>query len=247
MAKLDWLIRSVAHRGLHDADKGIVENTPSAIQAALDAGYAIEVDVQEAGDGEPMVFHDYVLDKLTKANGPLNTRTSKELKSIAFKGTGDRMQVLGELLEQISGRVPLIIEIKSNWNTYGPFEARVASILNSYGRHAAVMSFDPKVIAAMAHHAPGVTRGLVAGLFRDLEYWGHLSASKRFVMRHLLSANIARAHFIAYDLDGLPACAPYIWRHVLRRPLLTWTVRSIEDRLRAEKWADAIIFERFRP
>lgn len=247
MAKLDWLTRSVAHRGLHDAEKGIVENTPSAIQAALDAGYAIEVDVQEAGDGEPMVFHDHVLDRLTKANGPLNTRTSKELKSIAFKDTGDRMQVLGELLEQISGRVPLIIEIKSNWNTYGPFEARVASILNSYGRHAAVMSFDPKVIAAMAHHAPGVTRGLVAGPFRDLEYWGHLSASKRFVMRHLLSATIARAHFIAYDLDGLPACAPYIWRHVLRRPLLTWTVRSIEDRLRAEKWADGIIFERFRP
>ena len=247
MAKLDWLTRSVAHRGLHDVRRGIVENTPSAIQAALDAGYAIEVDVQEAGDGEPMVFHDPTLDRLTKETGPVISHTSEELKRIAFKGIQDHMQRLGELLEQISGRVPLIIEIKSDWRTRGPFEARIAGILKPYRGQAAVMSFDPNAIAAMAHHAPLVTRGLVAGPFRNHEYWGHLSAPKRFVMRHLLSASIARAHFIAYDLDGLPACAPYIWRHVFKRSLLTWTVRSEADLQRARKWADAIIFEGFRP
>ena len=247
MADTDWLIRPIAHRGLHDTDQGIVENTPAAIQAALDAGYAIEVDVQEAGDGEPMVFHDPVLDRLTQATGLVAYHTAKELKRIAFKGVPDHMQCLGELLEHISGRVPLIIEIKSDWQTRGPFEARIASILKQYRGHAAVMSFDPNAIAAMAHHAPDVTRGLVAGPFRNPEYWGHLSAMRRFVMRHLLPAVIARPHFIAYDLDGLPACAPYIWKQVLKRPLLTWTVRSEENRKCAEKWADAMIFEGFRP
>ena len=247
MADLDWLIRSVAHRGLHDASKGIVENTPTAFQAALDAGYAIEVDVQEAGDGEPVVFHDPTLDRLTQATGPVINHTSMELKRIAFKDTPDRMQLLTELLEQISDRVPLIIEIKSNWRSRGPFEARIASILKTYRGHVAVMSFDQNAISAIAHHAPDVTRGLIAGPFRNPHYWGHLSAARRFVMRHLLSAFIARPHFIAYDIDGLPACAPFIWRHVLKRPLLTWPVRCEADRQRAEKLADAIIFEGFLP
>ncbi len=247
MAKADWLARSFAHRGLHDIANDIVENTPSAFSAALEAGYAIELDVQEAGDGEPMVFHDPVLDRLTKATGPLISRTSAELKRIAFNGTSDRMQHLGELLEQIQGRVPLIIEIKSDWRTRGPFEDRIAGILKSYPGQAAVMSFDPNAIAAFAHHAPQIKRGLVAGPFRNLDYWGHLPAAKRFAMRHLLSAFIARAHFIAYDLDGLPAFAPNIWRRAFNLPLLAWTVRSEVDRQRAEKWADAIIFEGFRP
>lgn len=248
MANLDWLTRrSVAHRGLHDAANGIVENTPTAIQAALDAGYAIEADVQEAGDGEPMVFHDPTLDRLTQATGPVINHTSMELKRIAFKGVPDRMQLLPELLERISGRVPLIIEIKSNWRARGPFEARIASILKKYRGHVAVMSFDHKVIAAIAHHAPDVTRGLIAGPFRNPQFWGHLSPAKRFIMRHLLSTFIARPHFIAYDIDGLPACAPYIWRRILKRPLLTWVVRCEADRQRAEKWADAMIFEGYRP
>lgn len=247
MAKLDWLTRSLAHRGLHDAGKGIVENTPSAIQAALDAGYAIEVDVQEAGDGEPMVFHDPTLDRLTKATGPVINHTSDALKRVAFKDTKDKMQHLDELLEQISGRVPLIIEIKSNWRMHGRFEDRLASVLKPYRGHVAVMSFDPNAIAVFAHRAPEITRGLVAGPFRNLKYWGQLSAARRLMMRHLLPALKVRPHFIAYDLDGLPAFAPYVWRRVLNRTLLAWTVRGEEDRQRAEKWADAIIFEGFRP
>jgi len=247
VAGTDWLIRPIAHRGLHDAGKGIVENTPTAIQAALDVGYAIEVDVQEAGDGEPMVFHDPTLERLTKATGPVINYTSMELKGITFKGVQDRMQCLGELLEQVSGRVPLIIEIKSDWQKRGPFEARIATILKPYRGHIAVMSFDPNAMAAMAHHAPDVTWGLVSCPFRNPDYWGHLSAARRFVMRYLLSAFIARPHFIAYDINDLPAFAPTIWRHILKRPLLTWTVRSDENRKRAEKWADAIIFEGFRP
>lgn len=247
MAKLDWLTRSVAHRGLHDAGKGIVENTPSAIQAALDAGYAIEVDVQEASDGEPMVFHDPTLDHLTKATGPVINNTSVALKRIAFKDTKDKMQHLDELLEQISGRVPLIIEIKSDWGNRGPFEARLASVLKPYRGHVAVMSFDPNAIAVFALHAPGVTRGLVAGSFRNLKYWGQMPAARRLMMRHLLPAFYVRPHFIAYDLDDLPAFAPYVWRRVLNRTLLAWTVRGEEDRQRAQECADAIIFEGFRP
>lgn len=247
MSRLDWLIRPIAHRGLHDAARGIIENTPSAVQAAIDAGYGIEVDVQEAGDGKAMVFHDGTLDRLTKGSGTINAHTSAELKRIRYKDTSDAMQTLPEVLEQISGRVPLIVEIKSDWRTHGPFEHHLADVLGSYDGETAVMSFDPFVMKAFAQAAPDLPRGLIAGSFRNLHFWGRLTAWKRFYMRHLLSAFIAKPHFVAYDIEALPSAAPSVWRKVLGRPLLTWTIRSNEHRRRAACVADAMIFEGFRP
>ena len=241
------MIRPFAHRGLHDAAKGIVENTSSAVQAAIDAGYGIEIDVQEAGDGEAMVFHDRTLDRLTEEKGAVSLRPSAELKRIRFKGTTDRMQSLRELLEKVSGQVPLLIEIKSDWGGHGTFERRLAAILEAYAGHAAVMSFDPRCIAAVADAAPQLPRGLIAGPFRNMLYWGHLSSWQRYYMRHLLSAFIAKPHFIAYDIEALPSLAPWIWRKLLRRPLLTWTVRSSAEVQRALRQADAMIFEGFKP
>ncbi len=247
MTNLDWLIRPIAHRGLHDATKGLIENTPSAVQAAVDAGYAVEVDIQPASDGQAVVFHDATLDRLTRDTGNVVERTTAELKRVRFRDTSDRMQTLPELLEQVSGRVPLVIEIKSDWQKRGPFEETVARDLQSYTGDVAVMSFDPNVTAAFAATAPGITRGLVACSFRDPHYWGHISALRRFVMRHLLSGFIAKPHFVAYDIEALPAAAPWVWRQFLRRPLLTWTVRTQAQRERAAKHADAMIFEGFRP
>ena len=51
-----FLTTPIAHRGLHGL--GIPENSLAAAQAAIDAGYGIELDIQPARDGTPMVFHD---------------------------------------------------------------------------------------------------------------------------------------------------------------------------------------------
>src|SRR5262245_51391742 len=112
MPGLDWLIaRPVAHRGLHDAAAGVIENTSSAFSAAIAGNYAIECDVQISADGEAMVFHDSTLDRLTIGQGELKAHTSDELKRIDFKNTPDRMMTLGELCAQVAGRVTLVIEI----------------------------------------------------------------------------------------------------------------------------------------
>lgn len=247
MANLGWLIRPIAHRGLHDEANGIIENTPSAVQAAIDGGYGIEVDVQEASDGEAMVFHDYDLDRLTKETGTVISRSAAELKQVRFKDTSDRMQTLPELLEQISGRVPLVVEIKGDWITHGPFECHLAEILTAYSGEVAVMSFDPYAIQAFAHSAPDIPRGLTAGPFRNPQYWGRLSPWKRFYMRHLLSSFITNPDFVAYDINAIKSLAPRIWKRVLGKPLLTWTIRNDEDARLAERYADAIIFEKIRP
>ena len=76
----DWLTaRPIAHRGLHDAASGVIENTASAFQAALDGGYGIECDVQISADGEAMVHHDHTLGRLTDGSGFLEAMTAAEL------------------------------------------------------------------------------------------------------------------------------------------------------------------------
>ena len=247
MTALGWLKRPIAHRGLHDASRGVIENTASAFQAALDAGYAIEADVQASGDGEAMLFHDSTLDRLTLETGPVRSRSAEELKDVVFRDTGDRMQSFSELLEQVAGRTPLVIEVKSDWTTYGPLEQRLAAVLTPYQGPVAVMSFDPRTVATFGRAAPQVPRGLVAERFANRNAWPSLGACQRLAMRHLLSAFIATPQFIAYDIRALPAIAPLAARTLLRWPLLTWTVRTEAERRTARRWADAMIFEGFRP
>ena len=72
MPGLAWLTaRPIAHRGLHDAAAGVIENTASAFSAAIAAGYGIETDLQISADGEAMVHHDEALGRLTEGSGKL--------------------------------------------------------------------------------------------------------------------------------------------------------------------------------
>src|SRR5260370_7301291 len=85
MSGLDWLIaRPVAHRGLHDAGAGVIENTPSAFAASVAANYAIECDLQISADGEAMVHHDDALGRLTDGSGRLEEMPPPDPTHTAF-------------------------------------------------------------------------------------------------------------------------------------------------------------------
>ena len=113
----DWLTaQPFAHRGLHDAAAGVIENTAGAVRAALAAGYGIEVDLQISADGEAMVHHDDVLGRLTEGEGRLDSLTAAELKRIAFRNSDERMMTLGELCDLVGGRVTMLVEVKSRFD-----------------------------------------------------------------------------------------------------------------------------------
>src|ERR1043166_24447 len=113
----DWLTaRPVAHRGLHDEARGIIENMPAAAAAAIAGNFAIECDIQLSADGEAMVHHDGALGRLTEGSGALSGKTAAELKQVAFRATAERMLTLGELCALIAGRVPLLIGVKSRFD-----------------------------------------------------------------------------------------------------------------------------------
>jgi glycerophosphoryl diester phosphodiesterase len=244
MDALAWLIdRPVAHRGLHDAVNGVIENTPSAFAAAVAAGYAIECDLQISSDGEAMVHHDEALGRLTEGRARLDAMTAAQLTSIPFKQTADRMLRLGELCDLVAGRATLLIELKSRWDGDPRLSSRAAAILSAYPGPAALMSFDPAQFAMLREVAPRLPRGVVAERAHRREGAGVLAGAASY-LRHLVAA---RPQFIAYCVRDLPAPVPLAARALLGLPLLTWTVRSEDDRRRAARWADQIIFEGFRP
>ena len=247
MSELYWLRRPIAHRGLHDAAKGIVENSASAVAAAMGKGFAVEVDLQCAVDHVPVVFHDETLDRLTPETGPVMARSAEALSAIPLRGSTDRILSLPALLALVNGRVPLVLEVKSTWTREGKYEANIALLLASYPGPVGVMSFDPYCVAAFKEIEPSLPRGLISERFSDKHYWSNLTPWERFAMRNLLTSAIARPHFIAYDIKALPALAPFIAQTLFGLPLLTWTVRTKEQRERALRYADAMIFEGITP
>jgi glycerophosphoryl diester phosphodiesterase len=248
LTALDWLIaRPIAHRGLHDAANGTIENTAGAVRAAIAAGYGIEVDVQVSADGEAMVHHDDMLGRLTEGKGRLDRLSAVELKRIAFRGSSERMMTLSDLCDLVGGRVTMVIELKSRFDGDGRLAARVAEVLAGYRGPAAPMSFDPSQMMLVRHKAPRLVCGIVAAKYRPHPYWDLMPAWMRYGMGYLVTGVVARSQFVAYAVADLPAFAPLLARRVLGLPLLTWAVRTEAERRCAERWADQMIFEGFRP
>lgn len=248
MAKLDWLTaRPVAHRGLHDAANGVIENTASAFKAAIEGNFAIETDLQLSGDGEAMVHHDFALGRLTLGSRQLAAMTAAGLKEVPFKATADRIMTLGELCALVATRVPILVEMKSRFDRDLRLVKRAAEVLKAYEGPAALMSFDPALIEALREIAPSLPRGIVAERHYDDSEWRQLTAEQKRSLSFLRHAPRTRPNFIAYHVKDLPSPGPWIARNILRRPLLTWTVRTSEDQARAKRFADQMIFEGFRP
>lgn len=244
----DWLIaRPVAHRGLHDRARGIVENMPGAMSAAIARNFAIELDIQLSADGEAMVHHDDVLGRLNDGAGPVRDHTAAQLKQIPFKDTPERMMTLGDLCDLCDGRVPLVVEIKSLYDGNTTLVARMVDVLAAYRGPVAAMSFDPDKIVALRARAPQMVRGIVAERNYDDGYWSKLTPAQRHDMTGLRHGFRTRPHFVSYNVNDLPSAAPWIARRLFGCALLTWTVRTPAQCAITSRYADQMTFEGFVP
>mgnify|MGYP000238327751 CR=1 FL=1 len=71
-----------AHRGLHDNNHQIPENSLAAFQRAVDAGYGIELDVQLTKDEKMVVCHDFDLKRICGADVKVRDLTFEELQAL---------------------------------------------------------------------------------------------------------------------------------------------------------------------
>jgi glycerophosphoryl diester phosphodiesterase len=233
-AKVAWLGEwEYAHRGLHS--DGVPENSPGAFADAMANDLGIECDVQRTRDGRAMVFHDWELDRLTYEKGPVDRRDAADLETITLAGSTDRIPQLSRFLDQIGGRVPVLIELKSESDRGArPLCIAVRRSLEGYRGQHAVMSFDPRISRWFAQHSPKTVRGLVMtdqdkGKFGD-------KVRRRLAVWH------AKPDFLAYDVRDFPSKFAAAQR-ARGLPLLTWTVRSPELRETALQHTDGLISE----
>lgn len=241
--------RPIAHRGLHDAPKGIIENTAPAFEAAIAHGYGIECDLQPLADGTPMAFHDYTLDRLIDAKGPINALGRADIKKLRYRGQDTRILSFADFLELVGGRVPLLVEIKSDWQPARPkFLQAIAALAQGYKGPLGLMSFDPVVMARMRELAPKVPRGIVSGIYKGDGWWlDTLSAERAYRLTHLLECGPVQPSFISYDVKALPTPVTRFLREGLEMPLFCWTVRTPAERKVAAEWSDAPTFEGYLP
>lgn len=239
-------IPAIAHRGLHNERRGVIENTATAFEAAIKARYAIETDIQAAKDGEPVIFHDWRLERLTAGTGEVRACSPDALKRLDMRGTADRILSLGEFLDLVDGRTTLFLEIKSAGDTRRILERRIAGHLTNYRGPVSVMGFDPGSLRAMRHYAPLIPRGISAYRYAR-QPKPPLSSARSYRLSHMIDSHGINPAFVTHYIRDLPAMSAGIRRRFPGRPLIAWTVRTLEDRRKAAIYADGIIFEGFMP
>ncbi len=244
----DWLVkRPIAHRGLHERAAGRIENSPAAARAAIAGGFAIECDVQLTADGDAVVFHDFDLARLTGATGRVQERKADDLGALTLTGSDDRIPTLGAFLALIDGRAPLICEVKSRFDGDLRLADRVTEIAVGYKGPLAIKSFDPAVIAHLRGQSLGYPLGIVAEAdYHDAE-WGNLSTERKRDLAEMLHFADSQPDFLSYAVGDLPHAVPHLFRVAIGLPVMTWTVRTPEQRQRAASWADQMVFEGFVP
>ena len=244
-----FLDTPIAHRGLHDTRAGRPENSIAAMRAAVAAGCGIEMDIQAAADGTPMVFHDATLDRMTAASGPVIAHDAQGLGGIGLTGGTEGIPTLAAVLAEVGGRVPLLIEFKDQSRVMGPvdgaLECAVAETLAGYDGPVAVMSFNAQSVAALRNAAPDIPRGIVTGSY-DHPEWAPLGVDRLARLRAIADFDRVGASFISHDKDDLNDAAVTALK---RRgvPVLSWTITSPSEADLALCIADNITFEGFLP
>lgn len=238
---MEWLLnKPIAHRGLHDINKGIPENSLPAFDEAAKQGYPIELDVRMIEDGTLVVFHDAHLYRMTGQRGRILQKSKKELKNLKLSDTPYHIPSLKEVLDLIGGRVPLLLEIK-NRQRAGLLENHLVNCLKNYKGLYAVESFNPLSVRWFRLNAPYMKRGQLSGAIG-----GGKQLKKRALLRGALFYGMTKPDFIAYDIRYLPAKRVSRLKQ-LGYPVIGYTAKSHEEFSNALNYCTNVIFEGFIP
>jgi len=243
-----FLQTPLAHRGLHDRASGLVENSRDAFEAAITAGFGIELDVQLSADGQAMVFHDYDLARLTGQSGAVQQTSGAALEQMRLTDSANRIETLPSILDQIAGRVPLLIELKDQDGAMGvnigALENATVDALADYSGPVALMSFNPHSTGMLHNLLPDLPCGIVTSAY-DPDAWP-LPKAVCAHLRDIPDFEGSGASFISHEVADLdrPRVAEL---KAQGASILCWTVRSQEQAEEALKIAQNITFEEFLP
>ena len=239
---MNWIVQKpIAHRGLHNGCS-IPENSLVAFESAIRHNYPIELDIHLLSDGSLAVFHDQYLTRMTGINGKLAEHNSSTVRQLKLLDSDQYIPLIEEVFELVNGKVPILIEIK-NKGKVGKIEPILLNKLSHYYGEYAVQSFNPFSIAWFKNNAPNILRGQLSTDFK----FENLEWHKKIFLKNLLTNWVSSPNFIGYDIQNLPYFPVTLARQVFNCPILAWTVKNEEDKIKASKYADNFIFENIKP
>jgi glycerophosphoryl diester phosphodiesterase len=233
----------IADRG---ASADAPEHTIAAFELALDQGAdGIALDVHLTRDGQPVVIHDFTLERTTDGAGAVAAHTMREMKRLdagAWRNRrfqGQRVQTLQEVLERFRDRTRFWIEIRGGSDLYPDIEERVVSMVEIYGLWTTpsfsrwISSAGPDPDLEPGHHAGGrcarvITRALPGGDERGASAVSSARAIDRDDGSEIRRAGLAcyvrtgddpgsLERLSAWDVDGIITARPSLVRTRLGR------------------------------
>jgi glycerophosphoryl diester phosphodiesterase len=215
----------IAHRG---ASAEAPENTIAAFELALAQGAdGIELDVHLSSDEQPVVIHDFTLERTTDGDGSVSQRSVRELKRLDAgawhdrRFRGQRVQTLQEVLERFRDRARFWIELRGGSAVYPGIEERVVSMIEIYDvvDRAFVQSFDLATI------------GRVRALNRDVRVGA-------LVAQAPLDTDLLRAEAADAICPGEHLVTPEMLADIRRaeRACYVWTVNEPAQMDRLVEW-----------
>ncbi len=230
-----------AHRGLFDNESAAPENSMAAFQAAIEASYGIELDVQLSADGVPMVFHDADLERMCGVSGKIWEYTCAELQTMKLMGTEETIPTFAEVLALIDGKVPVIVEYKMD-KVDAAVCAAGQALLAEYDGAYCIQCFHPLALMWYKKNAPEVIRGQLSQKFWEKEEY---NGKALYALLSYMIENVAtRPDYIAYKFDDADNLSFRLCR-AMGAGTAGWTLRSYEDYEVAKEDFDLFIFDSF--
>ena len=235
-----------AHRGLHDMDLGVPENSLAAFRRSVDHGFGAELDVHLMADGELAVIHDSSLARVCGKQVCIEDLTAADLPDCTLLGTEETVPLLRDVLALFEGKTPLIIELKVERDNASALTDAVMARLEGWNGTYCIESFHPGVLLRLKQKYPEVIRGQLSENFlKDRE--SNLSLPAQFILTNLLTTAATEPDFIAYKWQDRGNPTLRLMRRVYGVHEAAWTVKDRETMEMLEKDGAIPIFEGFIP
>lgn len=226
--------RIISHRGIHD-NKEIYENSLEAIKLAKEKDYIIEIDIHLTKDNKIVVFHDYNTKRITKKDMIIEKSYYQDLDNQDII----HIPLLEEVLNEIKGKVPLLIEIKQP-NKVGHLEKELMKILKDYEGEYAIQSFNPLVLLWLKKNYPKVTRGQLSYQYKNKK----MPSLEKLILKNMYLNFLTKPRFISYKYNELPInkIKKYQKKNI---KVIGWTITSQKEYNKYIKDYDNLICEKF--
>lgn len=247
----NWLFESrIAHRGLHNKEIGIIENTESAFKNAIDNGFNIETDIALTKDLQIVVFHDDDFNRLCGLDKKVYELTLEEIQNLKLDGSSDKIMSFEEMLALINGQTGLLIEFKSQGKERNKILCTEAmKFLKEYKGNYVVQSFDPFLMEIFKDKYPMIPRGQLYLKFnlkderkkeKGKGFKGFVSVFSKFLYNLKFTNCVSRPVFLDQQCENYNFICKFCRCFI---KTIVWTVKDEATFKKLNNKVDNIIFE----